>query len=123
MIEMRYATADDYAVMHNGMRFPFTMTGFALVEDGEPIALACLRHDRASPYLVGSLDIADKAKRKPKTLHAFAKRVLQAASDIGTKSFVVVADKAVPRSEAWIKRLGFKQIGEIEQGEVYQWQR
>lgn len=120
-VEMRYATAADYAALHGEANLPFTRYGFALALDGMPVALACLRYDKGR-YLLGSVDLKPEARRHPLALHRWAKKVLEVVGRMNVRSFVVIADSKIPRSEAWIERLGFSAIGETETGTVYQWQ-
>lgn len=120
-VEMRYATPADYRALHGEATQPFTRYGYALAIDDVPVALGCLRYDR-SRHLVASVDMTDEARKHPFTLHRWAKCGLRAAERLGVRSFLVTADRTIPRSDAWISRLGLRAIGETEIGTVYLWQ-
>lgn len=119
--EMRYATMADYEDIHGEAALPFTRMGFVLAIDGEAVALACLRYDRGR-HLIASVDMKQKARAYPLTLHRWTKKAIEAAQKTGARSFVVIADKKIPRSAAWIEHFGLKAVGETEAGMVYQWQ-
>lgn len=119
-VEMRYATASDFAALHGDRKLPFTRHGFALVIDGKPLALACLYYNR-SRHLIASVDMDKSARAYPVTLHKWAKKAIWVAKNIGAQSFLVIADETVPRSAAWVERLGLKSVGEAESGRIYEW--
>ncbi len=121
MIEMRWATRAECLAVMGDVQFP-TYRAFGLFIGEIPMAIAALRYDVAEPRMIVSVDMMPEARKWPLTLHRWGKKAIEVAQNLGVKSFVVIADRAIPRSEAWLTRLGLRCVGEVPQGAIYEWQ-
>lgn len=118
IVEIRRSISPDYLAIPTGP--PELMRrGVTLEIDGEVWAVGCLYLDPAYKTYVASVGMRPELRKRPKTLHAFAKKAIEIAGQTGIKTFLTIADKTIPRSEAWLEALGFQHLGEAETGKIY----
>jgi N-acetylglutamate synthase-like GNAT family acetyltransferase len=117
-VETRWARSEDYLELPCGPE-GVTRRGLALECDGSLLALASITVNRNAAVHMASAAIRPELRKHPKVLHRFALRALETARTIGVRNLHAIADPSIPRSQAWLERLGFTVVGEIPAGKVY----
>jgi hypothetical protein len=116
-VETRWATTEDFALIPK--RKAETMRGLTLVIGGKPVAIASMFRERGSVMQTVAVDYIDRQAIGAVTLHRFGRMAVKAAKDLGIRRFLARADCAIPRSEAWLERLGLSLFGRDGEGAVY----
>lgn len=116
--ETRLAMPEDFVAV-GATAMHGTLRGLALVLDGRTVGVASIRYTRRGSPITASVDVLPEARRQPVTFHRWALKGLVIARGLGLRYMTAVADKSVPRADAWLKRLGFDYVGESEAGGVW----
>ena len=86
-----------------------------LLVDGEVAALCVLHLEPAAVYAT----FEQKRPLPARTIHRFGIAAYAGARAATKCRFLAIADRAIPRAAAWLERLGFEELGSIEQGRVF----
>lgn len=101
---------------------PFRIRALTARLDGEVIGIGGVTF-RPDGIALAFLECDEEHCRKyPKRLHATARRVIAEAKAAGIKRIIAKADGAREKAAAWLERLGFKKIGEVDGEQVFEWQ-
>lgn len=105
-IEIRPATRDDVARLVKEP-LPYRARLLSIAEDGEPIVVGGLLFRPDGVW--ASVCVTDAGRRRPLALHKAAVAMFRYARERGYLPVLALADPSVPRSAAWLERLGFRE--------------
>lgn len=111
-IEIRQANALDVATLYDGPQ-KRSLRAVVVTLDGEPKGLGGIYYD--DDKVVAFARIKPELRAYPFAIYKAARVVMGMMERRGGTVFAV-ADKSVPRSDAFLEHLGFERMGE-----VYQW--
>jgi hypothetical protein len=119
MLKLRRARARDI-VKFTRFAVPRNFYGIVAEEDGELIGAGVLLHGALDRMWV-ALEITDKLRERPIVMHRIGKALVAAAVTAGEELYVM-QDQSEPTSQRWLDRLGFRDTGEVFEGErVLKW--
>lgn len=118
MIRLREARAKDI-IKFTRFAVPRQYVGYVAEEDGEAVGLAVIMYGALDRFWL-TLDTTEKLRQKPFLLHRVAKNLVKLGVSAG--DLYAVQDHKEPTSEQWLTRLGFRDTGEVFEGErVFRW--
>lgn len=120
-MRVRWATVADFDLLRGGPKT--SSRSLVLLVNEEPVAMASMRYQGQLAVPVASLDFLGGKIPPALALHKFARAAIAEARKAGIKRFLAIADCSIPRSEAWLARLGLVLVGRKEQGGIYEWEQ
>lgn len=119
-VEIRYATSADLDRYYAGRARPSpTMRAIVGEKDGKILGLAALVYWAGHTTAIS--DMQDEALQHPVAIMKAAKLFAELLNKYGSGA-IAVASRKYPNAPAFLRRVGFTYVGDIEDGEVYQWQ-
>lgn len=116
MIEIELAKPEDYATPP-----PYRSRAVVVKKDGKVIGIGGLGFPPHMPPVLWS-DISDELRALPVTLHRVGLRVVAEAKSLGVRVMYATTDMGFEAAERWIKRLGFEETAEVQDGKkVWIW--
>ena len=116
MIEIVPATFEDYPSQP-----PYRSRAIVVKKDGRVIGIGGLGFPPHMPPVLWS-DISDELRALPVTLHRTGLRFIDEARAQGVRIMYATTDAEFEAAERWIRRLGFEQTGEVQDGKkVWVW--
>lgn len=88
---------------------PYSAFGITGRVDGQIVAYGGIHHYSDGRHW-GFLSVFDERYRSPVLLHRIAVGILNTAKSVGISVYVMCDTAAHPRAEAWLRRLGFRDL-------------